>query len=408
MTRDRSTTDPPARPARARVVFPWLLAGLALVAGCGKKPGSGTRAVAANESSGWRTREWPMTRGGMALQGTVRDPVPRQPVVEWTFSAKGAVTSEAAVSNGVVVFGTDEGVVFAIDMNTRKERWRMLTKDTVEATPAIAADRVFAGSNDGVFQAIDLRTGKRIWQIEGREKFPTGGVVVTSPDGTEDWILVNGYDGVSRCLRAMDGTEVWNHESRDYINGSPAVLAGGLVAFGGCDSRIHVIRLKDGGAVGELATDAQIIRSLTTWDGTVYGVNYANQLLAADVTANQLAWTYEDDGAQFLSSPAVDAARIYVGSRDKHLHAVDRLSGKPVWKFKTGGRVESSPLAFDDAVVFGSSDGRLYAVDKRDGREIWQIDLGENLAVAPAFADGRIVIGGGEGTLFVIRGGDAK
>ena len=74
------------------------------------------------------------------------------------------------------------------------------------------------------------------------------------------------------------------------------------------------------------------------------------------------------------------------------------------WKFKTGGRVASSPLVFEDAVVFGSSDGRLYAVAKDDGRELWRLDLGEGLENAPAFAGGRIVIGGNDGTLFVIRG----
>ena len=165
-----------------------------------------------------------MTRGGKALQGRVSDRVPRQPVVEWTFSAKGAVTSEAAISNGLMVFGNDEGAVIAVDMPTRKERWRFITKDTVEATPAIATGRVFAGSNDGVFRALDAHTGKPIWQIKGAEKFPTGGVVVTSPDGAEEWILVNGYDGVSRCLRATDGTQVWQHETGNYINGSPAVM----------------------------------------------------------------------------------------------------------------------------------------------------------------------------------------
>ena len=84
---------------------------------------------------------------------------------------------------------------------------------------------------------------------------------------------------------------------------------------------------------------------------------------------------------------------------------MERLSGKPAWKFKTGGRVESSPLVFDDAVVFGSSDGRLYALNPGDGSEIWRLDLGENLAAAPAFAAGRIVIGGAEGNVFVIQGG---
>jgi outer membrane protein assembly factor BamB len=406
MTHDHPTARPPAR---VRRFIPWLLAGLALVAGCGeKKDGAAARAAGSNGSGGWRTREWPMTRGGVALQGRVHDRVPRQPAVAWTFAAKGAVTSEAVVANGLIVFGTDEGAVIAVEMSTGKERWRAETKDAVEATPAIAAGRVFAGSNDSVFRALDLLTGKLLWQIEGEEKFPTGAVVVAGSNGTEDRLLVNGYDGVARCVRAADGSEVWKHGTQNYINGSPAILDDGLVAFGGCDSLIHLIRLKDGGAVSEITTDAQIIRSLATWGNSVYGVNYANQLIAADVSSHKIVWSYEEDDAQFLTIPAVDEARVYVGSRDKHLHAVDRLTGKRVWKFKTGGRVESSPLVFDDAVVFGSADGRLYAADPQDGHEIWRLDLGENLAVAPAFADGRIVIGGADGTLFVIAGGEGK
>lgn len=393
----------PPRLAMARWMVPCV-AGLLVVAGCGgKKEPAPRQAGGSNDAGGWPAQAWPMARGGKQLQGRVPGRVPRHVAVEWTFAAKGAVTSEAAVANGLVVFGNDEGAVVAVDVATRKLRWRLETQDTVEATPAIASGRVFVGSNDGRFRALDVVSGKELWQLKGQEKFPTGGVVVASPDGTEEWILVNGYDGVSHCLRTKDGSEVWKYAAENYINGSPAVLDGGLVAFGGCDARIHVIRLKDGQPVNQVASDAQLIRSLAGWGGTLYGVNYANQLVACEAQAAKLAWVLDNDGAQFLTSPGLDEARIYVGSRDKMLHAVDRLSGKPVWQFKTGGRVESAPLVFDDAVVFGSSDGRLYALDKQDGREIWRLDLGENLANAPAFAAGRIVIGGGEGTLFVIR-----
>lgn len=379
-----------------------------LVSGCGEKKDTLPQAGASDESGDWKTHEWPMTRGERSLQGRVHDRVPRQPLIEWTFVIKGAVTSEAAISNGLVVFGTDDGWVLGIEMKTGKERWRVATKDRVEAAPAMSSARVFAGSNDGVFRAIDPQSGAQVWQIDGQDKFPSGGILTRSPDGKEDWILVNGYDGVTRCLRTFDGREVWKHESPDYINGSPAIMNGGMIAFGGCDSVIHVIRFNDGRGLNKLATEAQIIRSLATCDSSVYGVNYANQLVAAEVTSAKLTWVYDGDGAAFLSSPAVDDARVYVGSRDKHLHAVDRVSGKMLWKFRTGGRVESAPLVFDDAVVFGSSDGRLYAVNPENGGEIWRMDLGENLAVAAAFADGKIVIGGGDGTLFVIKGGEKK
>ncbi len=348
-----------------------------------------------------------MVRGSKELQGRVHDPVPRNPLVSWTFRAKGAISSEAALGNGLIVFGTDEGLIHAVDAVTRGERWRVATMDSVEATPLIIDGRVFAGSNDHTFRALDITTGREIWHVDGDEKFPTGGVPISGSNGTRR-ILVNCYDGISRCLEEKDGAVVWKHETQDYINGSPVMIDGGLVAFGGCDSVIHVIHLKDGTASNQVRSDAQIIRSLAAWGNVVYGVNFANQLIALDVKADKPAWLYECDDAQFTTSPAVDEERVYVGSRDKQLHAVDRTTGKSAWKCKTGGRIESSPLVFDDAVVFGSADGRLRAVNPRDGSLIWQLDLGENLPNAPAFADGKIVIGGGDGNLFVIGEGPRK
>lgn len=390
--------------------FRRLLLGVAVLglwlggAACsGKRQDAKTSAPAA---APW-TPEWPMARGGGRLNGRVAAPVPRQPTVEWTFQNAAAITSEAAVADGVVVFGDAEGGIHAVAAESRQRRWQVATGDTVEATPAIVGGRVFAGSNDGIFRALDIRDGHELWHLESDDKFPTGATLTTDPAAGGPLLLVNGYDGIARCLRPADGGEVWRHETNDPINGSPVLLDDGRLAFGGCDARFHILLLKDGSAVGELESDAPIIRSLAAWGGTLYGVNHANQMFAATSDASKPAWIYEADDNQFLTSPAADEALVYVGCRDQHLHAVDRRTGRLRWKFKTGGRVASAPLVFDDAVVFGSSDGRLYAVSTPDGSELWRLELGEDLAVAPAFAGGRIVIGGGDGTLFVIRGGAA-
>ena len=72
-------------------------------------------------------------------------------------------------------------------------------------------------------------------------------------------------------------------------------------------------------------------------------------------------------------------------------------------RYKTGGRVESSPILFKDAAVCGSSDGRLYAIGLEKGEELWQLDLGESIIAPPSFANGTIFVGGEDGTLFAIR-----
>ena len=150
-----------------------------------------------------------------------------------------------------------------------------------------------------------------------------------------------------------------------------------------------------------------LFRSVGTFGPMAYCGNYANQAVAFDVAAGTVAWKYQDRAMPFFSSPAVNERIVLIGSRDKSLHAIDRVKGEAVWKFRTGGRVEGSPILFEDAVVFGSADGRLYAAELAAGAELWRLELGEALVASPAFGSGLIVIGGEKGTVFAVRGGPA-
>lgn len=349
--------------------------------------------------------DWPITRGGPALQGRVAATAPKSPVIEWTFELESSGSAEAAFAEGAILVGDVMGNLYCIDFETRELRWKMETGDTIHAAPAISKGRVFAGSGDNYFYALDLKTGDKLWSIEGADKFSSAASVVSAPDGSGEWVLVNGYDGITRCLNAADGSEIWTYKTDDFINGTPAVIDGRFIAFGGCDKVIHVLNLADGKLVNKIVTDSQITNSVATAGSTIYSGNHANQLVAAEADAKELAWIYQASTFPFFTAPAVDDRNVYIGSRDKSLHAVKRADGTGAWTFKTGGRVESSPLAFDDAVVFGSSDGRLYAANPADGSELWRLDLGEDLTAAPVYAWGRLIITGGR-TLFVISEGN--
>lgn len=387
------------RPSRAGV-FPLIAL---LLSSCGEKPEPETSSTP--EPAAAVVSEWPITRGGPHLQGRVKSPALTNPAIEWTYDLGSPGVAEAAVADGVIVIGDVMGNIHCIDLETRERRWLHETGDTIEAAPAISDGRVYVGSGDEQFLALDLKTGEKIWAVQGTEKFSSAANLITSPDGSAEWILVNGYDGISRCLLSSDGSEVWTYKTDDYINGTPAVIDGRHVAFGGCDKVIHILNLADGTLANEIVTDAQITNSVATIGSTIYCGNYANQVIAAEATADALTWIYEGEDFPFFTTPAIDDRHVYIGSRDKSLHAIDRASGKRSWTFKTGGRVESSPLAFNDAIVFGSSDGRLYAADPADGAELWRLDMGEDLTAAPVFAHGRIIIAGGDGTLFVVSEG---
>ncbi|MFI2794608.1 PQQ-binding-like beta-propeller repeat protein [Haloferula sp. A504] len=344
---------------------------------------------------------WPITRGGPSLSGRVSGPAPHSPEVAWTFTLDSPGTAEAAATTDVIVVGDVMGFLYAIDFETHELLWKFETEDTIEAAPAIHEDRVFVGSGDGSFHALDLKTGDKIWSIGGNEKFSSAPNLIPGPDGSLR-LVVNGYDGTTRCLDPADGTVLWTYETQDYINGTPALVDGKL-AFGGCDTVLHVLDAGTGEKLNAIPTESQITDSIATAGNTLYAANYANQVVAAESDATEPTWIYQSDDFPFFSAPAVDDDHVYIGCRDKALHAIKRADGTGAWTFPTGGRIESSPIVFDDAVVFGSSDGRLYALDPTSGKELWRLDLGEKLTAAPIFAGGHLIIAGGEGTVFVVR-----
>jgi len=74
-----------------------------------------------------------------------------------------------------------------------------------------------------------------------------------------------------------------------------------------------------------------------------------------------------------LSAPVIADGKLFVASIDAHVvHAVDAASGKKVWSFTTGGRVDSPPTIYRGRVLFGARDGWVYCLQAADGQLAWR------------------------------------
>lgn len=89
----------------------------------------------------------------------------------------------------------------------------------------------------------------------------------------------------------------------------------------------------------------------------------------------RVKWKFKTEGKIF-SSPAVQGGVAYIGSEDSHLYAVDTETGELKWKFATGGAIHSSPAYFNGSVYFGSFDGFYYALDAETGKQRWKFRTG--------------------------------
>ncbi|MEO0107320.1 MAG: PQQ-binding-like beta-propeller repeat protein, partial [candidate division WOR-3 bacterium] len=90
--------------------------------------------------------------------------------------------------------------------------------------------------------------------------------------------------------------------------------------------------------------------------------------------SSDLKLTWQTPIGGRLSSPVVAGGRVFVASVDEHtIHALDAASGKPIWTFTAGGRVDSPPTVWRGRVIFGCLDGHVYCLRASDGALAWRL-----------------------------------
>lgn len=74
-----------------------------------------------------------------------------------------------------------------------------------------------------------------------------------------------------------------------------------------------------------------------------------------------------------LTAPVAADGKLFVAETDEHtLNALDMTTGKKLWRFIAGGRIDSPPTIYHGMVLFGSKDGCVYCLRESDGRIMWR------------------------------------
>jgi outer membrane protein assembly factor BamB len=76
-----------------------------------------------------------------------------------------------------------------------------------------------------------------------------------------------------------------------------------------------------------------------------------------------------------LTAPVCVNGRVFVGSADGTVSALDAVSGKILWQISSNAAVLHPPAYWNGRVVFGSCDGALYCVDASNGRLLGCVEL---------------------------------
>ncbi len=83
------------------------------------------------------------------------------------------------------------------------------------------------------------------------------------------------------------------------------------------------------------------------------------------------AWATKLDGA--ITPPVAAGGRVFVAEIDRHgICCLDAKTGDVLWRYTTGGPIDSPPTIHAGRVFFGSADGWVYALRASDGKPAWR------------------------------------
>jgi len=192
-----------------------------------------------------------------------------------------------------------------------KEQWVVQTGVGIYCSPAVEKDKVFVGDDLGCLTAYALKNGKKLWSFASGKR----------------------------------------------IVGTPAVSEG-IVVFGSADRNIYGLNAADGSLRWKVEAAEPVLGAVTIHEGIAY-----------------------------------------VGGSDKTFRAIDIQTGKVVWSYEqVKGYIETKPLVVDDKVIFSAWDNTLYALEKATGKEIWKWTGGltrmhfSPAAVWPVASNGKVFI----------------
>jgi outer membrane protein assembly factor BamB len=183
-----------------------------------------------------------------------------------------------------------------------------------------------------------------------------------------------------------------------------AAVANGLAYISGCDGILRAIRVTNGSEAYVVEIGSYTGASPALEGQMAYVGTFNNEVFGLNLQTRRSVWKYEHPERKFpfYSTAAVSGGRIYVGGRDKMLHALDAKTGKAAWTFLTKARVDSSPVIADGRVIFGSNDGNVYFVDAVTGKQTYQFTAGAAVSSSPALSGDKVIVSAQDGKIYCL------
>ncbi len=274
---------------------------------------------------------------------------------EWqTKLKKEAVSAGVGVGGGLVLLGTNQGIVYAFKQNDGSIAWQAQLSSEILASPVIDGDIVVARTADGRVYGLSAYDGAVQWSIS--RQLPKLTLRGESRPVLAQGVVFTGFsDGNMAALEAKTGRALWDFP----------------ISFPRGTNEID--RLSD------VDTNPLLVGDF------LYVSSYQEVTHALDIRQQRIAWSA---GVSSFHSLAYDAAFLYVTDKQGVVHQVDRSNGNKVWSQPALQFYSvSAPVSVGPYVVVSEGKGNLYVIRKADGELVGKHKLGASTIVGEPVVD---------------------
>ena len=303
----------------------------------------------------------------------------------WRAAVGSRVTSALAAHGERVYAGTEAGHLVCIRPPLLREgivgveEWRFLAGGAINTVPIVTpAGRVVFGADDGFVYALD-RQGRIVWQYRASSR-PVGEIALYREPYTlrdnrrvrlgDALVYCTSRDGVVHAMRELDGKALWS-----YATGSPAhagpCVADTLVIAGNEDGKVVALHPKSGRPAWTLNVRGAVMAAPSQVDGRVYVACESGSVSAINLNSGKVIWETRLCGPIVSSSVPTVGGYLLVTCRAGMVYALRRSDGRTVWGKNVDETVTAGASLIGSRLVLATADGKVHAFAP-GGK--WQVD----------------------------------
>jgi len=311
------------------------------------------------------------------------------------------------LADGVIYAASSEGEVAAIDASDGDKRWNVSLERPISGGVGYHEGSLYLGGADGSIMQLSADDGSVMWEA------PVSGEVLAPPAVSDDWVIVQTYDG--KLLGFETGAEepTWTYTSDVPVltirGTSTPLLIGDNAIAGFADGKVVAVDVDSGNTSWEsrigIPQGGSEIDRIVDIDGvmTVQGIelfvsSYQGRVAALDLRTGRKIW---QQNVSSVTGTSVGFGNVYVADVDGTVSAFLRNGQGARWQnIELGYRELSRPTPINSYVATVDLEGYLHLLSQVDGLFVGRSQVAGGPARADMIsANGRLFILDDEGKL---------